>query len=342
MEVDHVVTKEIEHMGQLEVLEENESPSQRSLCPTSFFHRYAGSFITVLAVLVMSFADTCVELSTQTLNSFLVTVLFSSSMFIEAFCCTVISGKIFECRRYEKSAVAFLVLCGLSNSGALTLINAAIAFIPVGDAISILRSMPVFAGLFGWILVGQRMKIIDCILAICCIVGVALIARPSFIFHTPGADHESEVKTILGVALALGSAIAFALSFVIGRKLSDKNVHSFVIISVNALFTVLLNSGLVTILQQWSHIDDFCPVGISLLGGSLHAVGQILVFIALSKERAVVVTVILASEIIYVYTLQILIVQLIPHWLSGVGALIILFACVGMAISEAQQNKEGE
>lgn len=298
----------------------------------SYISKYVGSLITLTAIVIMSLADTCIEIGTDLYHPFQVTFIFASAMFATSLTCSIVSGQARNIGKV-KEAWVYLLLCGITNCTGLTFINASINLMPVGDAITILRCMPIFAGVFGWIWLNQKLGILDLLFTLCCIVGVTLIARPSFMF--PNEDG-LQTPSLVGVTLALGSAVMFALSFVLGVKLSDNEVHPFITISVNAVCTVVLNGTLVLIFSCWTTLDSGYHIVAMVVGGICQAIGQILVFIALSKERTVVVTVILAFEIVIIYVLQIVIIRIIPHWLSGVAALLILFSCVGITISKVE------
>lgn len=301
-----------------------------------------GAPATLLGVILMSFSDLFMEIATRSMNPVQVTVLFALAMFATSLMCAIIHSikdKSVLIRKYNKQEWFYLLLCGITNAGGITLINHAIKFMPVGDAISILRSMPIFAGIIGWICLKQALRKIDFPFIILCVAGVVLIARPSFLFHTN--PEETDANEVVGTTLALGSACCFALSFSVGKKLSDSKIQSYIIISINSCINLLLNCAIWFSFRRWDCAQHYV-VFLTLAGGALTSFGQILVFWSVSREKVVVITVILASNIIYVYILQILVVHIIPHWLSGIGAVLILIACIGMAIRKNDKIAIGE
>lgn len=282
----------------------------------------------------MSFSDIFMEISTRVINPIQLTVLFALAMFMTSLVCSVmhaIKDKTVLLRRYNKIEWFYLLLCAITNAGGITLINFAIKAMPVGDAVSVLRSMPAFAAVIGWIFLKQSLRIVDFPLILFCISGVVLIARPSFLFQNSTDNAYGNGNEVFGTVLALGSAFCFALSFSVGKKLSDSHIQSYIIISINSCVNLCLNCVIWFAFRRWDCAQSYV-IFLALAGGVLTAFGQILVFWSVSREKVVVITVILASNIVFVYVLQILIVHIIPHWLSGVGALLILIACVGMAI----------
>ncbi|KAJ8041501.1 Solute carrier family 35 member G1 [Holothuria leucospilota] len=293
------------------------------------------AFVALVAVIIMSFSDIFVEIATQSVNPIQVTLLGGLSMFVSSFMCLVvhsIKNEDLLRRRYGTQAWFYLLSCAIANFSGIILINIGINFMPVGDAVSILRSMPIFAGIIGWVFLKQALRVIDFLFILFCITGVSLIARPSFLFRQDEPEANSTDNKLLGTVFSLGSAVSFAISFSVGRKLSDKKIHSFVIISINSFANLLLSSVICFAMGAWDCPGHFYIVVMMVGAGVFTAVGQILVFWSLSRERVVVITVILASNIIFVNVLQILVVGIIPHWLSGVGAVLILTACIGMAV----------
>ncbi|KAJ8029327.1 Solute carrier family 35 member G1 [Holothuria leucospilota] len=283
-----------------------------------------GMLIACLASLLFSCEDMCLELATEKVDPILVVALFTPLIFLAS-----LTSVLFTRTPFPKSVKLYIYLgvCGGFFSVAVTMISLAISKIPVGDAVSILNSMPLFAGCFGWIFLKQSLRPIDGVFSVLCIVGVTLIARPSFIFRQ--SSHEDAES--IGALYALISAVSFAVSFVVGRRLQDNGVHVFVLLTVNSSMTFVFNSALCTILNLWSVPNPPYYWAFTLGAGLFDFFAQISVFLALKIERAVLVTIVLTSEIIITFVMQILIVHIIPHWYSAIGAVCIIVACIGMA-----------
>lgn len=222
-----------------------------------------------------------------------------------------------------------LVISGLFLASGLPLALESLKFIEVGDSITIIYTMPLFSGIFSWIILREPLRIIDCLFAVLSFGGVVLIARPPFLFGTDG-DKLVGHNPLLGAVYALASAASFSLLVVTARKQSIMGIHPVTILFFNAIVVLVTNAIVCTILSEWAFPNP-AEWGFLLGFGFSDFLAQTFIYMAVVVEVAMFVSIISTFEVILTFLWQFLFLHIAPDWISVVGAALILASCVGLA-----------
>ncbi|XP_072176372.1 solute carrier family 35 member G1-like [Diadema setosum] len=219
--------------------------------------------------------------------------------------------------------------------GASTMILGFYSFqnIPVGDANALLLCNTIFTGIFAWVIMGERYTLVDATLAVIAIFGVALIARPSFLFGDLVAAPK-EGNTLLGVLAALLSAFCAATVFVITRKLGGIKVHPLIQIMAFGSAGSVLTAIVTTVMGEWKIPQCGRDRLIVIFIGISGFLGQILMVLAFQFERASYVAMVRSNNVIFSFLLEFAVFGHVPHWLSVVGTLSILLGSLGVTIKK--------
>ena len=113
---------------------------------------------------------------------------------------------------------------GLVGAGALSLLYAGLARLPLGDAVTIQNTAPVWTALFAALVLGERLRRGIVLSVAASLVGVALVARPAFLFGGGAGGLDG-----VGVALVLAAAVLMGLAYTAVRKLRETD-HPLAII----------------------------------------------------------------------------------------------------------------
>lgn len=124
-----------------------------------------------------------------------------------------------------------LVLRGLVGFTALSCFYFALVRLPLADATVIQYTSPVWTAWFSWLVLGERAGRRETALSLASLLGVLLIARPSFLFGSGAALQP------LAVAVALLGAVFSATAYVSVRKLGETE-HPLVIVFYFTAVTV--------------------------------------------------------------------------------------------------------
>lgn len=160
-----------------------------------------------------------------------------------------------------------LVVRGLAGYLALSCFFYALIHLPLADATVIQYTNPVFTAWLGWIVLAEALTAGEVILSAAGLLGVLLIARPTFLF---GGDMRLDpFATAVGVAGAIFSAAAYVSVRKLGRT-----EHPTIIVFFFTLVTVpaslpgmLLTGAVVPTVRELMFLSG---VGVSAVMGQLY------------------------------------------------------------------------
>jgi drug/metabolite transporter (DMT)-like permease len=218
----------------------------------------------------------------------------------------------------------------------------AMHYLVLGDANTIMFSSPVFTGILAFIILGQQWRATDSLVTTTCLIGVVLVVRPSFIFHS--SLPESKNGYWLGVAAGLGFSLSLAASsLLLNSKLRAEHTN-----------TVTFYTFLVTLLTAWPLFIWIPPASffsasptivtnLALIGvGILFTIFQFARSGAFQLSKDTTVVNMLYLEIPFAFLWQSLILKQKPQATSVCGAVIIVGGCmaVGLIKSRAEQREQ--
>ncbi|XP_072176282.1 solute carrier family 35 member G1-like [Diadema setosum] len=227
----------------------------------------------------------------------------------------------------------WLLLRIVAGASAMTLSFYSYQNIPVGDATALLLCNTIFTGIFAWIIMGERYTLVDATLAVIAIFGVVLIARPSFLFgDLVGARKEGD--TLLGVLAALLCAFCAATVFVLTRKLGGIKVHPLTQIMAFGSAGSVLTAIATTALGEWRIPQCGRDRLILIFIGIVGFLAQICMTLAFKLERASYVAMVKSNNVIVAFLLEFAVFGTVPHWLSVIGTLLVLFSSLGVTVKK--------
>ncbi|RWS12051.1 solute carrier family 35 member G1-like protein [Dinothrombium tinctorium] len=204
----------------------------------------------------------------------------------------------------------------------------ALRYIPLGDSSAITFSSPVFVAVIARIFLKEPIGFFHVITMCATIGGVILIDRPTFLFGSEAALHETD--RLIGTLLALGGAIGGASAFVSIRKL--QKTSSPVVIFWFSLYVIVVGMIILVILDSLT-----MPLGLEtymwlLLMGLCGTFGQLCLTIAFKLEEAGPVSLARTIDIVVAFIYQVAILNETVVWTSLLGAIIVLSSVVVTAI----------
>ena len=127
----------------------------------------------------------------------------------------------------------------------------AFGLIPAGDATAIMMTSPILTGILAKVFLGEKYTVIDAALALVTLVGVTVIARPTFIFGNFSKVSGQGRKTTFGVIAALAAAVGDSFSAIIVRKQGTAKAHQFYQHWIQATGSCVLSGIITTIFGAW-------------------------------------------------------------------------------------------
>ena len=117
-----------------------------------------------------------------------------------------------------------LVARGVSGAVALSLLYVALGRLPLGDTVTIQNTAPVWTALFASLALGEKLRPAVLGSIAVSLAGVALVARPAFLF-----GHAAGGLDGVGVGLVLVAAVLMGVAYTAVRKLRETD-HPLAII----------------------------------------------------------------------------------------------------------------
>lgn len=192
----------------------------------------------------------------------------------------------------------FLYMRGIFGALCVPLLYLSVKRMDVGDAITIAYTSTVMVPIFARFILKENLTILEIVLGFVSVLGVILIARPSFLFHA------GSYKPVdgLGVMLGLLGAVCQALSMITIRKLGKTHV----ILNI-AYFSICGSIMCFLILPISEKIIYPCFGDLLYISslGILGIIGQCFLTLALRCERAATVGVARSIQVIFAYILQV-------------------------------------
>nr|XP_054769890.1 solute carrier family 35 member G1-like [Lytechinus pictus] len=210
--------------------------------------------------------------------------------------------------------------------------------IPVGDTNAIIFISPVLTGFFAWILLGEKFTLVDVGLAVLALVGIVLIARPSFLFGNFG-EASGERNTVFGVVAALLAALFASLVFVLIRKLGGISLHPFTQVFYFGIFGFIMTTTLTALLGLLivprCGMDRLVLIFVAVVG----FLAQISMTYAFKLEKAAYVAVVKSNNVILAFLLEFAIFGTVPFWLSLIGAALVMASSLGVTVKKWKASR---
>ncbi|XP_078482272.1 solute carrier family 35 member G1-like [Ciona intestinalis] len=227
-----------------------------------------------------------------------------------------------------KSAV-YLFAFGFVSVGASLTFYLSLDEFSAGDSLAISSSYLVITIALSYLFLKEKQHPIVIVLSIVSMVGVFLVARPTFIF---GDNEEVNAKPdqnrALGIVYSILSAFFTAFRFTLGRKLNN-TVHvsqMLIFTCTQALIAFPIYS--ITTNQGW-YIPCMSDWGILIASALCCAVSNAVIALALQLERAGPVSIVCSLLIAFGFILEIVLLKTVPQVTSVVGALLVFLGSVG-------------
>ena len=213
-----------------------------------------------------------------------------------------------------------LVARGLVGAGALSLLYAGLTRLPLGEAVTLQNTAPVWTALFAALVLGERVRAGIVASVAASLVGVVLVAQPAALFGAAGLD-------AVGVALVMAAAVLMGLAYVAVRKLRETDHPLAIIFALSWAGLVLsvpfaLGGG-----WRWPSPDGWALV----LGvGLTTQVGQWTLTRGLYLLDAATATAVGYVQIVFAFAWGVLVFGDVPTGVQLLGAGIVVASVVAL------------
>jgi drug/metabolite transporter (DMT)-like permease len=210
--------------------------------------------------------------------------------------------------------------CGWSG---VTLMFAAVAFIPMGDATAISFLNPVFAMLLAIPLLGERVGRIRWSAACIALIGALILLRPTPASFQPAA------------LLALGAALVMGLEVIFIKKLAGREAPFQILLVNNTIGVGIASLAVIPVWVPPSPAQWAALVAI----GALMATAQVFFINAMARADASFIAPFSYATLIFAAFYDAIVFGTRPDSVSWLGALVILSGAGLLAWREARLGK---
>jgi len=221
--------------------------------------------------------------------------------------------------------------------------------LPLPDAVTLQFTTPPFAAAFAVCLVGEQWKLLDRIGAVVCLLGVALIAHPTWLFPSTeivlATDNTSTMmKAIACLVTEAGAAMA-AIAYVCVRKIGDRADAVVMVFYYGVISLPMTAIGSKIFLGTWNVIGDFehfsfIDYCLLVLVGIAGFGGQWFTNLGLQNETTATATLATSTQIVWTFIFEILFLhEEINMWSISGTALILGFMVIVGVIKIMESEK---
>ena len=206
----------------------------------------------------------------------------------------------------------WLLARGAFGGSAVLCFFYAIQHLPLPDGVTLQFTTPPFAAAFAVCLVGETWMALDMMGAVVCILGVMLIAHPSWLFGEDEHDIEIRDNNSTGaIAVGLLGASFAGMAYTSVRKIGHGASANVMVLYYGVLsvpVTFLGSKGLIGTWEVWKGgdalFDSVWDASLVVLTGIFAYVGQYLVNLGLQHESAATGTLATCSQIVFTYIFE--------------------------------------
>ena len=219
----------------------------------------------------------------------------------------------------------------------------ALSFISLADSSAIGFSAPVFVSVFACFLLHEPCGLFQVSTVLGTLVGVVLIARPSFIFPEDSVlDVFSTDDRVIGIILSVVTCLTMAYTYVSMRKLQKTPTN--VVVAVFSIFCIIVCSLVMNVVSFFSGVSvviphstfDWTMIGVNGICGVL---GQLTLVVALKLEEAGLVAVMRTFDIVIAFLYQAMFLNQPIQWTSILGAVIVCSGCIVVSLKKYFDSK---
>mmetsp|Transcript_5992 Transcript_5992/g.8520 ORF Transcript_5992/g.8520 Transcript_5992/m.8520 type:complete len:372 (-) Transcript_5992:80-1195(-) len=310
--------------------------------PHGDHHSLRGIFFIMLGSFSFSTMFLLVKVMSQ-MNTF--TLVFYRSVVQIAICLVDLYKKGVNPLGPDSGSVRFyLVLRAGFGAAAVIAWFYGIQNLPLPDAVTLQFTTPPFAAVFAVCLVGEHWKALDMIGAVVCLMGVALIAHPTWLFGntdavadaalvTDATDNSTMMKAVAVLVTEVGAAMA-GIAYVCVRKIGDRADAVVMVFYYGIISLPMTAIGSKMLLGTWNVLGDYEQFSLMdyfllLLVGFAGYGGQWFTNLGLQQETAATATLATSTQIVWTFIFEILFLhEEIDIWSISGTALILGFMMV--------------
>lgn len=219
----------------------------------------------------------------------------------------------------------------------------ALDYISLTDSSAIIFSAPVFTSVMACIFLKEACGVFQLISIIITIIGVFMIARPSFLFDVDTlSDVFSVEDRLTGVIMCVLCCLAVSYTYISMRKLQKTPTNA--VITVFSIFCVCAGSITMNISSFISGKTIVVPQSsfswlMITVNGICGSLAQASLVLSLKLEEAGLVSLLRTFDIVVAFFYQAVFLDQPIHWTSIVGSAVVCSGCIAVGLKKYYESR---
>jgi len=233
------------------------------------------------------------------------------------------------------------ILRGLIGVTGATGLSYSLGKLLLSEVIIISNTSPLITSFLAIFFLKERLDVALCVTAVLSVIGVFFIAKPTFLF-APKVTEEQPKSEILGLLGAFLSAIVGGIIPLI-LKHAGALTHPLTLVFFHGFITSIVSPIIMT--NEGVEPVSMYYVVLLFVGGIVWTLGQILMTVSFLYADASRLSMVLYSQVVFAYALEILVDGIYPDSYTVIGTVLIMSGFIVMlrkAFQQAKVRKESE
>ncbi|OJA16652.1 hypothetical protein AZE42_04052 [Rhizopogon vesiculosus] len=238
-----------------------------------------------------------------------------------------------------RGITGFFGLCGLYWS---------LQYLSVADATVLTDLTPLTTAVAGCLILKESYSMKQTVAAVCSLIGVVLIARPPFLFGSPGVNPQANhvvpeatpEQRLLAVGACMISVLGSTGAYTSIRAIG-KRAHSMHIMTFFSLWsTIIAALGMIVFKIPVVYPNTWTWALVLFMVGINGFVAQALLTLGLQREALSLCVIGVYVQVLFAVVLERLFFGVTPSLLSVLGAAIIISAAIYVVLSKQKQQDD--
>ena len=219
-----------------------------------------------------------------------------------------------------------------------------LSYISFTDSQAILFSAPVFTAMFACVLLKEPFGIFNVVTSIITIIGVFLIARPTFLFPPESiVDVFSPEDRIIGLIFAVVGLFTISYVYICMRQLQKTPTNAVIVyFSIFCIFAGSLTMNINVFVTGKPIVlpPSFFSWMMILVNGICCSLAQVTLVISLKLEEAGLVCLLRTIDVVVAFFYQAVFLNQPIHWTTIVGSVIVCSGCIAVGLKKILDSKK--
>ncbi|CAM1329779.1 Uncharacterised protein r2_g3892 [Pycnogonum litorale] len=253
-----------------------------------------------------------------------ITICFSRMLTIAVISLIIVLTKRIQFWQHNLSDYVYMHMISLAVTVQIILLYYSFQVLPLADVITIESSSPLFIAIARFVFYKRIPTILEGTMMILTVAGVILCIQPSFIFAHLQQQHGEATRSSINYSLPILSVLGFSTSYLCFEKIS-KEVDVTTTMLIYSLVSAVISYAYLLVIEGLKFpfdIQNVSYLGVACITSYFASQTS---FLAVKVENSLMASVGRATDILISYVIDVYVFNLVPTFVTLIGAAMILF-----------------